>query len=187
MGDHHDHGSHAHGPHEHGGHDFDRAFAFGLMLNLGLVVVQLVFGLLSRSMALVADAGHNFSDVLGMALAWGASALGRRRPTARRTYGFGRSSILAALANAVLVILAVGAITWESIRRLQHPAPVNGSTMMWVAAVGVVVNLASALPFLTRRKRDLNVRAVLMHLLSDAAVSVGVLIGGVIVQLTGAL
>src|SRR4051812_36636590 len=172
MGDHHDHGSHAHGPHEHGGHDFDRAFAFGLMLNLGLVVVQLVFGLLSRSMALVADAGHNFSDVLGMGLAWGASALGRRRPTARRTYGFGRSSILAALANAVLVILAVGAITWESIRRLQHPAAVDGPTMMWVAGVGVVVTLASAVPFLTRRrKRDLNVRAVLMHLLSDAAVS----------------
>jgi cobalt-zinc-cadmium efflux system protein len=192
MGDHHDHGTHSHGAHDHGAHDhgahsFDRAFAFGLALNLALVVVQLVFGLLSQSMALVADAGHNFSDVLGMALAWGASALGRRRPTARRTYGFGRSSILAALANAVLVILAVGAITWESIRRLQHPTAVDGPTMMWVAALGVVVNLGSALPFLTRRrKRDLNVRAVLMHLLSDAAVSVGVVAGGLVVMLTGA-
>src|SRR5438045_489881 len=100
--------------HGHHRHDFDRAFAFGLVLNLALVVVQIIFGIASRSMALIADAGHNFSDVLGMGLAWGASILGRRQPTARRTYGFGRSSIVAAMANALLVILAVGAITWES-------------------------------------------------------------------------
>ena len=182
MGDDHDHDH----DHDHHGHDFDRAFAFGMALNLGLVIVQIVFGVLSRSMALVADAGHNFSDVLGMALAWGASVLGRRRPTATRTYGFGRSSIVAALANAVLVILAVGAITWESIQRFWHPAPVDGGTMMWVAAVGIAVNLLSALPFLAGRKRDLNIRAVLSHLLSDAAVSVAVLGGGAIVLFTGA-
>lgn len=171
--------------HDHGGNDFGRAFAVGIALNGGLVILQLVYGLLSHSLALVADAGHNLSDVLGLVLAWGASRLARRRPTERHTYGWRSSSILAALLNALLLFVGVGAVGWEAVRSFGAAHTVTPGPMMWVAAVAIVVNLGSAVPFLRGRKRDLNIRAAVMHLLSDAAVSVGVLIAGVVILKTG--
>jgi cobalt-zinc-cadmium efflux system protein len=171
--------------HDHKPRDFGSAFAFSITLNVALVVVQLVYGVLSGSLALVADAGHNFSDVLGLVLAWGAAILVRRKPTHRRTYGFGRSSILAAMANALLVFVAVGGIAWEAFRRFQEPGPVDAMTVIWVAALGAVINTLSAVPLLAGRKRDLNIRAAVVHLLADAAVSVGVVIAGVVVLFTG--
>ncbi len=139
----HDH-SHSHA---HGAPDYGRAFLIGISLNLVFVAVEVVFGLLSHSMSLIADAGHNFGDVLGLALSFGASLLARRGPSPRRTYGYRRSSILAALANAVLLLAATGAVVWEAIGRLRHPEPVQGVTMMIVAAAGVVINGLAALLF----------------------------------------
>ena len=168
-GHHHDHphpgGGHAH---DHGPASFDRAFAIGVVLNLGFVVVEASYGVLAHSLALLADAGHNLSDVAGLLLAWGAVWLGRRRPTARRTYGFGRTSILAALANAVLLLVAVGAIGWEAVRRFASPQPVEGAVVIAVAAVGVVINTATALLFMRGRKGDINIRGVFLHMAGPA-------------------
>src|SRR5579884_2378513 len=138
---------------------FGRAFALGVILNTAFVVIEVTFGLLAHSLALVADAGHNFGDVLGLGLAWGALLLAQRPPTARRTYGWHRGSILAALANAGLLLLATGAIAWEAIRRLLTPEAVAGTTVIWVAAVGVGINAVTALGFLAGRQQDLNLRA----------------------------
>ena len=142
-------------------------------------------GIVSGSMALVADAGHNLSDVLGLLIAWGASILAARPPSERFTYGFKSSSILAALANASLLLVALGAILVETLRRLADPAPVAGGTMIAVAAAGIVVNTATALLFLRGRKTDLNIRAAFLHMAADAAVSAGVVVAGVLVVLTG--
>ena len=147
--------------------------------------MQVVFGLAAHSLALLADAGHNLSDVFGLLLAWWASRLVKTRPTARRTYGLGRSSILAALANAVFLLVAVGGITWEAVRRFSDPAPVAGSTVIWVAAVGIAVNLGTALLFMAGRKGDLNVRGAFLHMAADAAVSAGVVVAGVAILFTG--
>ncbi|MBO0699036.1 MAG: cation transporter [Zavarzinella sp.] len=174
----------AHG-HEHGRPNYNRAFAVGVGLNLGFAVLEAGFGLWANSLALVADAGHNLSDVLGLLLAWGANYLSGRPPTARRTYGLRRSSVLAALLNAVLLLLAAGGIAWEAVRRLREPEPVAGLTVVGVAAAGVVVNTATALLFLAGRKRDLNIRGAFLHMAADAGVSAGVVVAGLVIRYTG--
>ncbi len=182
----HDH-EHSHGNagHSHAPVNFGRAFAIGTALNLGFVVVQVVFGLFAHSLALLADAGHNLGDVLGLLLAWWASHLVKTRPTERRTYGLGRSSILAALANAIFLLVAIGGITWEAIRRFGDPTPVAGGTVIWVAALGIAINTATALLFMSGRKGDLNVKGAFMHMAADAAVSAGVVVAGFAILYTG--
>lgn len=176
MNHHHDH-HHDHG-HSHAPKDFNRAFAVGVVLNLALVIGQVVFGLIAHSLALVADAGHNFADVLGLVLAWWASLLGRSIPTKKRTYGLRGVSILAALANAVLLLVTMGAVAWEAIVRLKNPPPVEGKIVIWLAALGIVVNGASAWLFFSGRKVDLNIRGAFLHLASDAGISLGVVVAG---------
>ncbi|HEX7751032.1 MAG TPA: cation diffusion facilitator family transporter [Novosphingobium sp.] len=182
----HDHGS-GHG-HHHGSVPASRgkAFALAIALNLVFVVAEVTAGFLSGSMALIADAGHNLSDVLSLLLAWGASVLAARPPSTRFTYGFKSSSILATIANAALLWVALGAILLETLRRISDPAPVDGTAMIAVAALGIVVNGASALLFARGSKGDLNLRGAFLHLLADAAVSAGVVIAGVAVMLSGA-
>ena len=182
----HDHGAHGGGHgHSHGPASFDRAFAIGVALNVAFVAVEATFGILSNSLALVADAGHNLSDVAGLLLAWGAAWLGRWAPTRKRTYGYGRATILAALGNAGLLLIAIGAIAWEAIRRFQDPQPVEGGTVMVVAAIGIAVNTATALLFMRGRKSDINIRGAFLHMAADAAVSAGVVLAGLAITLTG--
>ncbi len=171
--------------HDHGAHDYNLAFAIGVGLNIGFVVLEAGFGLWTNSLALLADAGHNLSDVLGLLLAWGANYLTARSPTTRRTYGLRRSSILAALLNAVLLLIAIGGIAWEAIHRFGRPSAVSGLTVMGVAAVGVVVNTVTALLFLTGRERDLNIRGAFLHMAADAGVSAAVVIAGLVIQFIG--
>ncbi len=190
---HHDHSGHSHDHHDHGhghGHshapkDFNRAFAVGVALNTGFVIVEAVYGFLANSLALLADAGHNLGDVLGLLMAWGAAVLVKRRPTARRTYGLKRSSILASLFNAVLLLVAVGMILWEAVQRLARPEPVAELTVIWVAAIGIAINTATALMFLRGGKDDINIRGAFLHMAADAAVSLGVVIAAVAVMFTG--
>ena len=170
--------------HNHAAVSHNRAFAIGIGLNVSFIMIEVVFGILANSLALLADAGHNLGDVLGLLLAWGASYLATRRPTARRTYGLRRSSILAALANALLLLIAVGAIAWEAIGRLLHPDPVSGMTVIIVAAAGVVINGVTALLFMSGRHHDLNIRAAFLHMAADAAVSLGVVVAGIIIAMT---
>lgn len=177
----HSHG-HAHSP---AAQDFSRAFAIGVALNIGFVVVEAAYGFLANSLALLADAGHNLSDVLGLLLAWGAAALVKRRPTARHTYGLKRSSILASLANAILLLVAVGMIVWEAVHRLGQPQPVAETTVLWVAAVGIVINTVTALMFVRGGKSDINIRGAFLHMAADAAVSLGVVIAALAVMATG--
>lgn len=182
----HDHGAgHDHGSHGHGPTDYGRAFAIGVTLNIVFVVVEAVFGIMSGSMALVADAGHNLSDVLGLLVAWGATILAKRSPSERFTYGFKSSSILAALINAALLLVAIGAIALEAGQRLLNPEPVNSGTMIAVAAVGIVINTATALLFISGSKHDINIRGAFLHMAADALVSVGVLVSGVVIGMTG--
>ena len=171
------HGHHEHS-HSHGHRSHDRAFAAGIALNLGFVVIESVYGVLSHSMALLADAGHNLSDVLALALAWGASFLGRREPSQRFTYGLRSSSILAALVNAMLLMLVVGGIALEAVQRLMNPVPVATMTVIWVALCGIAVNGATALFFLRDREHDLNVKGAFLHMAADAVVSLGVVLAG---------
>jgi cobalt-zinc-cadmium efflux system protein len=178
------HHSHDHG-HSHAPPSATRAFVVGIALNAGFVLVEAAAGIFSHSLALLADAGHNLSDVLGLLLAWGASYLARQRPSERRTYGLGRTSILSALANALLLYVAVGAIGLEAIGRLARPQPVLPATMIAVAAIGAVINTLTALLFVSGRKHDLNMRAAFLHMAADAAVSVGVVLGGIGIALTG--
>ena len=156
-----------------------------MSINLLFVVVEVVFGLRAHSLALLSDAGHNLGDVLGLGLSWGALLLGQRPPSARHTYGMRRASILAALGNAILLLVAVGGISWEALQRLLHPQPVAGQTVMAVAGIGIVVNGLSALLFVAGRKSDLNIRGAFQHMVSDAAVSMGVVLAGVAIQFTG--
>ena len=181
---HHDHGAHAHGGHSHAPKDFGRAFAIGVALNFGFVLAVVGAGLWSGSLALLADAGHNLSDVLSLLLAWGATVLARRAPSANRTYGLRKATILASLANAVLLLVAVGVIGTEAVRRFAEPADVATLPVMIVAAVGVVINTATALMFM-RGHDDLNVRGAFLHMASDAAVSLAVVIGAGVMALTG--
>jgi cobalt-zinc-cadmium efflux system protein len=180
AGHHHDH-HHAHAP-----ADFGRAFALGTILNLAFVGVEGAAGFLTDSVALLADAGHNLSDVLGLLVAWAGAELAKRPASKRFTYGFRGSSILAALTNSVLLFVAVGAIGWEAIQRFTDPPAIPGNVVMIVAAAGVVVNLTTALLFARGRKHDINIRGAYLHMATDAAVSVGVVIGGGLILLTGA-
>ena len=183
-GHHHGHG-HKHG-HGHGSGNHGPAFAIAITLNLLFVIAETAAGLIGGSMALLADAGHNLSDVLALLLAWAANLLQHRPPSQRFTYGLKSSTILAALANAALLWIALGAILVETLRRLAEPAPVEGKTMIIVAALGIAVNGISALLFARGQKQDLNLRAAFSHLLADAAVSAGVVIAGIAVLVTRA-
>ena len=181
----HSHGNHGHHhtPPAAGGHG--TAFAVAAALNIAFVAAEVVAGLASGSMALLADAGHNFGDVLSLLLAWGASILAARPPSGKFTYGLKSSSILAAIANAALLWVALGAILLETIRRLFNPAPSDGLTMLVIASIGIAINGLSAALFSRGRKSDLNLRAAFQHLLADAAVSAGVVLAGLAIILTG--
>ena len=183
----HSHAGHAHdgSGHAHGPANFGRAFAIGIGLNVAFVAIEFAYGVLANSMALVADAGHNLSDVLGLVVAWIASVLSKRPPSARYTYGLGGSSILSALFNAVLLLVAVGAIALEAIQRLLHPEPVAEVTVMVVAAIGIVINGLTAWLFASGRKGDLNIRGAFLHMVADAAVSAGVVVAAFVILLTG--
>ena len=183
----HDHEGHAHGPggHVHAPGNFGAAFAIGIALNTGFVVIEAIYGVLSHSVALIADAGHNLSDVLGLLVAWVAAILVKRAPKGRFTYGLRSSSILAALFNAVVLLVAIGAIAVEAVQRLFRPEAVGGVTVMVVAAVGIAVNGVTAWLFASGRKGDLNIRGAFLHMASDAVVSAGVVLAGLVILLTG--
>jgi cobalt-zinc-cadmium efflux system protein len=192
----HDHDHHPHHHHHHHGHgeglghhhapkDFGPAFAIGIALNGGFVIAETVFGFLSNSTALLADAGHNLSDVAGLVIAWAAFALGKRAPSGRFTYGLRGSSILAALFNGVFLLVAVGAIGLEAIMRLRAPEDVAGTTVMWVAAIGILVNGATAMLFMRGRSQDLNIEGAFLHMAADAAVSAGVVASAALILWTG--
>jgi cobalt-zinc-cadmium efflux system protein len=185
--------AHVHTGHEHGGGHghvhapatFGTAFAVGALLNIGFVVAEFVFGLISNSTALLADAGHNLSDVGALLIAWGATVLARRAPSARYTYGLGNTSIIAALFNAIVLLVAVGAIAWEAIQRFAHPEPVAGLTVMIVAAIGILINGATAMLFASGRQYDMNIRGAFLHMVADAAVSAAVVVAAALILLTG--
>jgi cobalt-zinc-cadmium efflux system protein len=181
------HGSHNHCSHDHahGSSRFGLAFTLGIGLNGALVVLQIVYGVLGNSVALLADAGHNFGDVVGLLLAWGASAAARMPPSSRYTYGFRSSSILAALANAIILLIAVGAIALEAVKRFGSAEPVAAGTVMTVAAAGILINGVTALMFASGRKGDLNIRGAFLHMAADAGISLGVLVSGALILATG--
>ncbi len=183
MEAHHEH-HHHHAHHQVPG-QFGRAFAIGIGLNLSFVLVEVAFGILGDSLALLADAGHNFADVFGLILAWTGGRLAQRSPTLRFTYGLRGASILSALANAIFLLLVTGGIVWESVLRLLHPEPVLAWDIIIVAAVGVVINTATALLFVAGQKTDLNLRAAFLHMAGDAALSLAVAGTGVLILLTG--
>ena len=189
----HDHGpahahDHGHAPgHSHAPASFDRAFAIGVGLNVAFVVAEVLFGLRAHSLALVSDAGHNLGDVLGLVLAWAGSLLARREPTPRRTYGMRRFSILAAIANAGILLIAVGAIAVEALDRLRHPEPVASGVVSAVAALGIAINLGTAIAFMRGRHEDLNIRGAYLHMLGDAGASAAVVVAGLLIRATGLL
>ena len=168
---------HGHG-HDHGAADFNAAFAIGIGLNLAFVAVEAYYGWKVDSLALLADAGHNLSDVIGLVLAWGGALAGRLRPDARHTYGWKRASILAAFVNALLLLVAMGSLAWEAVHRLQSLVPMAGTTIMVVAGIGIAVNTATAALFMRGRKADLNIRGAFLHMAADALVSAGVVVAG---------
>ena len=171
--------------HSHPPQDFGRAFAVGVTLNTLFVITEIAYGLSAHSLALISDAGHNLSDVLSLLAAWGAIKLARSRPTARRTYGLRRSTILAALANAAALLFVTGAISFEAIRRFRDPEPVIATTIIWVAAVGVVINGFTAAMFASGRKGDINIRSAFAHLSGDALIAFGVVLTGTAIRYTG--
>lgn len=171
--------------HSHSATNYNRAFVISVVLNTTFVIIEAVYGIIANSLALLADAGHNLSDVLGLLLAWGASLLAQRQPSPRYTFGLRRSSILAAFANAVFLFIVSGGVGWEAIQRFRDPAPVEGDTVIIVAAIGIAINTVSALMFLSGRERDLNIRGAFLHLAADAGVSLGVVLAGIAIVLTG--
>jgi cobalt-zinc-cadmium efflux system protein len=176
---------HSGGQHHHGPRDYGRAFAIGITLNLLFVIIEFIYGHIAHSLALSADAGHNLSDVLSLLLAWVAAVLSRTAPTQQRTFGMRRSSILAALVNAALLLVAIGAIGWEAVRRFAQPLPAEGKTVMIVAGVGIAINSLTALLFWSGRRQDVNIRGAFLHMAADAAVSAGVVVGGYLMLVTG--
>lgn len=186
---HHGHSNHSHhdrhGPHGHMPKNFSRAFAIGIALNSVYIIVEVIYGLLAGSMALLADAGHNLSDVLGLAVAWAGAELAKRPPSKRFTYGLGGSSILAALLNALLLLVACGAIAWEAISRFGTSSEVASQTVMIVASIGIVINFGTAMLFMRGQKDDINVRGAFLHMMADAGVSAGVVIGGAVIFFSG--
>ena len=175
----------AHQHHHHAHDNYNRAFALAVGLNVAFVAVEISYGLLINSLALMADAGHNLSDVLGLLIAWGASLLAKRRPSPRRTYGLRRVTILASLLSALLLLTALGAMAWEAISRLPNPAPVPGWPIITVAGIGVVINTISALLFVSGHQHDLNIKGAFLHMAADAAVSFGVVLAGAAMLVTG--
>jgi cobalt-zinc-cadmium efflux system protein len=182
----HDHAGHGAG-HSHAPADYGRAFAIGVVLNSAFVIVEAVYGFLAGSMALIADAGHNLSDVLALLLAWAASIAAKRPPTSGFTYGYKSSTILAALGNAGLLAVAIGAILFETLHRMFDPVQPEGMTMVVVAGIGILVNTGTALMFMRGRKNDLNIRGAFLHMAADALVSVGVVIAGLAIIYTGVI
>ncbi len=182
--DHSDHAGHSHG-HGHAPKSFGMAFAIGVALNMGFVIVEAVYGFLSNSMALLADAGHNFSDVLGLLIAWAATILAKRKPGGRYSYGLRSSSIVAALINALFLLVAITVIAVEAVRRFAEPATVAGQTVIIVAAIGIVINTVTALMFMRGSKGDINIRGAFLHMAADAAVSAGVVVAGFVILATG--
>lgn len=178
--DHSDGSGHSHAP-----VDFGRAFGIGIFLNVAFVIVEATYGILANSVALLADAGHNLSDVLGLVIAWAAATLSKRPPSQRYTYGLRGTSILAALFNALFLLVAVGGIAWEALQRLMHPEPVQGLTVIVVASIGIVINGITAWLFMAGRKTDLNIEGAFLHMAADAAVSLGVVIAAVVILATG--
>ena len=164
---------------------YNRAFGIGILLNIGFVLVEVYFGLQSNSLALLADAGHNLSDVLGLVLAWAGAVLGRLRPDARHTYGWQRASIFAALINGLVLLLAMGGMAWEALHRFASPAPIGGQTVIVVAAAGVLVNGLTAWLFMSGSRNDLNIRGAFLHMAGDALVSLGVVLAGLAYLKTG--
>jgi cobalt-zinc-cadmium efflux system protein len=175
----------SHCSHSHSAENFTRAFAIGVALNVAYVGFEAGYGFIGGSLALLADAGHNLSDVLGLLLAWGASAMARTRPTKRRTYGLRGSSILAALFNAILLLVSVGAIAWEAIRRFGQPLAVSGKIVIGVSIIGIIINAITAGMFARGRKGDLNIRSAFLHMTADAAISAGVVVAGLAILFTG--
>ena len=171
--------------HSHAAPSHDFPFAVGVVLNLAFVAVEVFYGLAANSLALLSDAAHNLSDVFGLLIAWSAVHLGRSLPTKRRTYGLRRSSILAALTNAIFLLIVVGGIVWEAIGRFSLPEPVQSHTVIWVAAAGIAINSISALLFVRGRKKDLNINGAFLHMAGDAAISFGVVLGGLAILATG--
>jgi cobalt-zinc-cadmium efflux system protein len=184
MPDEHSHSGHDHGHSDAPAHS-NSAFAVGVTLNIGFVVAETVYGVASNSLALLSDAAHNLGDVFGLLIAWGAIHLGKSLPTKRRTYGLRRSTVLAALTNAIVLLVIVGGIVWEAIGRITHPEVVASNTVIWVAAAGVVINTISALLFMTGRKRDININGAFVHMAGDAAVSLAVVFVGLGIATTG--
>lgn len=171
--------------HHHAPPDYNRAFAAAVVLNLGFVIIEAVYGVLSDSLALLTDAGHNLSDVMGLLLAWGAAALAKKKPSAHRTYGYSRATIIASVFSGLLLMGAVGAIGWEAINRLFAPPQPSGLTIMIVATIGVVINTATALFFVSGKDHDLNIRGAFLHMAADAAVSLGVVVSGALILFYG--
>lgn len=176
----HDHAHRHDHPHDrgHDGADHGLAFGIGIALNLVFVAIEAFYGWKIDSLALLADAGHNLSDVFGLVLAWGGALAGRLRPDERHTYGWRRASILAAFVNALLLLVAMGSLAWEAAHRLRAPEPTEGWTIIAVAAIGIVINTATALLFMRGRAGDLNIRGAFLHMAADALVSLGVVVGG---------
>ena len=179
----HDHHAHSHGHPSLG--DYGRVFAIGIGLNLVYVAVESGYGVMAGSLALIADAGHNLGDVLGLALSWGAAMLGRRSPSSRFTYGLGSTSILAALGNALILLVVTGGIAWEAILRLTHPVGVPGAAIAWVAGAGIAVNSLTAVLFIRGREHDLNIKSAFVHMAADALIAFGVVLAGIAIALTG--
>lgn len=171
--------------HRHIYRDYNAAFAFGIALNIVYIAAEVVFGLMINSLALLADAGHNVGDVFGLVLAWGAHYLSKLAPTERRTYGWRSTSILAALTNALILLVAVGGIAWEAIRRFSVPEDTSPVTVMWVAGIGVIVNAVTAVLFMKGRHDDLNIHGAFLHMAADAGVSLGVVAAGAAIYATG--
>ena len=180
----HDLQGHVHPPHSHAHSNYGRAFAIGIALNLLYVGGEAVAGIASGSLALLADSGHNLGDVLGLSLSWGAAVLSRRQPSGRFTYGLRSSSILAALSNAIILLVVTGGIAWEAVWRITHPVPVASGIVIWVAAAGIVVNGATALLFASGRLHDLNIKSAFLHMAADTLVTAGVVAAGVVIWLT---
>jgi cobalt-zinc-cadmium efflux system protein len=170
--------------HDHSHANYNKAFALGVALNVVYIIIEVIVGLTISSLALVADAGHNMSDVISLLLAWGASYLSQLRPSRRRSYGLRKSSILASVTNAIILLIAIGAIAWEAIRRFAKPQEISGSTVMWVAGIGVIINTATALLFMKGRKGDINIKGAFLHMTADAAVSAGVVLAGLAISFT---
>ncbi|HEA26102.1 MAG TPA: cation transporter [Ectothiorhodospiraceae bacterium] len=171
--------------HHHEPKNFNRAFAIGVVLNVGFVIIEAFYGFMADSIALIADAGHNFSDVISLLLAWGASHIAGAKPTKRRTYGFRRATIIASVTSAIMLFIALGGITWEALGRFGDPQAVDSSIIIVVAAIGVVINTITALLFISGQKHDLNIRGAYLHMAADAGVSLGVVIAGVAIMTTG--